>query len=81
MGFKYHKSVLEQLARHGVIPRDDTPPDLIRDYISGLYLVEIRSLRARMRAGQIQKKDYARLVAELRARYPVLALRTELWIV
>src|SRR5262245_16725888 len=79
MAFKYHESVLDQLGRHGVIPRDDTPPDLIRDYISGLYLVEIRSLRAKLIAGEIPKKDYARRVAELRDRYPILSLRVDLW--
>ena len=66
MAFKYHESVLRELARHGIIPQDDTPPELIRDYVSGLYLVEIRTLRAKMKAGQIPKKDYARRVAELR---------------
>src|SRR5262249_7115578 len=79
MRFKYHESVLDQLGRHGVIPGDDTPPDLVRDYVSGLYLVEIRSLRARLIAGEIPKKDYARRVAELRDRYPILSLRVELW--
>lgn len=79
MGFKYRKSVLEELARHGVVPRKDTPPDLIHDFINGLYLVEIRSLRARMKAGQIQKKDYAGCVADLRDRYPILSLRVALW--
>jgi hypothetical protein len=80
MGFKYRKPVLEELARHGVNPGEDTPPDLVRDYINGLYLVEIRSLRDRMKAGLIQKKDYAGRVAELRDRYPILALPTTLWI-
>jgi len=79
MAFKYHESVLRELARHGIIPQDDTPPELIRDYVSGLYLVEIRSLRDKMIAGQIQKKDYARRVAELRDRYPILSLRVDLW--
>lgn len=79
MPFKYRKPVLEQLARHGIVPHEDTPPDLVRDYVSGLYLVEIRSLRARLKAGEIQKKDYAGLVAELRDRYPVLALPVAFW--
>jgi len=79
MGFTYRKPVLEQLARHGIIPREDTPPDLVHDYINGLYLVEIRSLRDKMKAGLIPKADYAGRVAELRDRYPILSLPTALW--
>jgi len=79
MSYRYLESVLGELARHGVIPRQDTPPDLVREYISALYLVEIRSLRRKLLAGQIPKKDYAQRVAELRDRYPVLSLRLDLW--
>jgi hypothetical protein len=79
MAYRYLESVLVELARHGVIPRDDTPPDFVREHISALYLVEIRSLRRRLLAGQIPKGDYAQRVAELRDRYPVLSLRVELW--
>ena len=79
MAYRYIESVLVELARHGVIPRSDTPPDFVREYVSSLYLVEIRSLRTRLLAGQIPKKDYAERVAELRDRYPVLSLRVDLW--
>jgi len=80
MRFKYRKLVLDDLARHGIIPAEDTPPDLIRDYLNGLYLFEIRSLRARMKAGEIKKEDYAGHVSELRNRYPLLGLPMTLWI-
>ena len=79
MAYQYLETVLAELARHGVIPRPDTPPDFVRDFISSLYLVEIRSLRSKLLAGQIQKRDYAQRVAELRDRYPVLSLRVDLW--
>jgi len=79
MGFNYREAVLRELARHGVIPCEDTPPDLIRDYINELYLIEIRSLRAKMKAGQIRKKDYAGRVGDLRDQYPILSLRLDLW--
>jgi len=79
MPYKYLESVLVELARHGVIPRQDTPPDFVREYISALYLVEIRALRTKLLAGQFPKQDYAQLVADLRDRYPVLSLRVDLW--
>ncbi len=79
MGFNYRKAVLEELARHGIIPGQDTAPDLVHEYINSLYLVEIRSLRDKMKAGLIRKSDYAARVADLRARYPILSLPVTLW--
>ena len=75
----YRESVLLELARHGVQPAAETPPELVRDFINDLYRYEIRALRNEMIAGRIAKKDYARRVGELRDRYPVLALPIEYW--
>jgi hypothetical protein len=80
MRFKYRETVLNELARHGIIPRDDTPPELIHEFINALYLFEIRALRGRMRAGLIPKSDYANRVDELRKRYPILSLPVGYWI-
>lgn len=80
MSFKYRATVLEELARHGIIPNDDTPPQLIHDFVNDLYLFEIRALRKQMRAGLIPKDDYAKRVDELRKRYPVLSLPVGYWI-
>lgn len=80
MRFKYRETVLNELARHGIVPRDDTSPELIRDFINDLYLIEIRSLRTQMRAGLILKKDYATRVDMLRNRYPILSLPIHHWI-
>jgi hypothetical protein len=80
MGFKYRATVLEELARHGIIPQHDTPPELIHDFVSDLYLLEIRALKKQMRAGLIQKKEYAARVAGLRERYPILSLPIRFWI-
>ena len=80
MGFKYRATVLEELARHGIMPGDDTPADLIHDFINDLYLIEIRSLRNQMRAGLIAKGDFAKRVEELRKRYPILSLPIDYWI-
>ena len=80
MGFKYRLTVLDELARHGIIPGDDSPPELIHDFINDLYLFEIRALRSRMRAGLMPKGNYANRVHELRKRYPILSLPVGYWI-
>jgi len=80
MGFKYRATVLSEIARHGIKPSDDTPPELIHAFINDLYLFEIRSLRTKMLAGLIQKSDYAGQVNELRQRYPILSLPVRFWL-
>jgi hypothetical protein len=79
MSQKYRESVLNELARHGVAPRADTPPELIRDFINDLYVYEIRALRAKLKAGHFPKRDYAGRVDELRRRYPILSLPVKHW--
>ena len=80
MSFKYRATVLEELARHGIMPHDDTPPELIHDFVNDLYVLEIRALRKQMRASLIPKDEYANRVNELRKRYPVLSLPVGYWI-
>ena len=79
MNFKYRDTVLHELARHGINPRDDTPPELIREFINELYLIEIRHLRANLKSGLILKVDYATEVEALRNRYPILSLPVRFW--
>ena len=79
MSPKYRDAVLAELARHGVAPRDETPPEFIHEFINDLYLYEIRRLRARMLAGEIPKKEYAAHVEQLRNRYPILSLPIRYW--
>lgn len=79
MEYKYRERVLDELARHGIIPRSDTQPELLRDFVNDLYLVEIRLLRGRLRAGLIAKANYAKCVEELRRRYPILSLPVASW--
>lgn len=71
--------MLAELARHGVMPRADTPPEFIHEFINDLYRYEIRKLRARLLAGEILRKDYAAHVERLRNRYPVLSLPVRYW--
>lgn len=80
MSFRYRESVLIELARHGVIPLDETPPELVHEFVSDLHRFEIRRLKQQMLAGKIQKKDYATVVEALRKRYPVLSLPASYWV-
>lgn len=80
MIFKYQATVLKELAEHGVIPGDDTPPELVHEFINALYVYEIRSLRRRLLAGAFAKRDYAGQVESLRKRYPVLSCPLRLWL-
>ena len=75
MAFKYRPSVLDQLARHGIIPGQDTASDFARDFVNDLYLIEIRLLRDKMKSGLFPLSEYSQRVAELRGRYPVLHRR------
>src|SRR5215813_12472198 len=59
MKFRFRETVLIELARHGIIPREDTPPELVHQFVSDLHLFEIRRLRERFLAVQIPKAEYA----------------------
>jgi hypothetical protein len=72
--------VVDELARHGVIPGAETPPEIIHEFVNELYLVEIRLLKQRMLAGEILKADYSKRVEELRSRYPILSLPVQFWV-
>ena len=80
MGFRYRETVLNELARHGITPREDTPPELAHQFVTDLHLYEIRRLKKQMLAGKIRKVDYAKIVEALRKRYPVLSLPLRFWI-
>ena len=72
--------MLEQLWRHGVQPKRETPPQLVRDYVRDLYRYEIRRLRERYLNGEFPKAEYSQRVDQLRRAYPVLALRAGEWL-
>jgi len=79
MKFRFRETVLIELARHGIIPSEDTPPELVREFVSDLHLFEIRRLRERFLAGQIPKADYAGTVDAITKRYPLLSLPVRFW--
>lgn len=75
----YTIEVLEELARHGLSPRADTPPQQLRDAVRELYKHEIKCLKARLLAREFPKGEYADRVIALRKRYPLLSIPLELW--
>jgi len=80
MVFKYRVEVREQLARHGILPLESTPPELVNDFVNDLYRYEIRKLRSQLLEGVIPKAAYADRVDELRKRYPILSLPVRYWV-
>ena len=77
--FEYRVEILEELARHGLRPLPETPPHQLRDAVRDLYKYEIRRLKARLLAGEFEKSAYAGRVIDLRRRYIVLSIPTQLW--
>lgn len=71
--------MLDALAALGLAPRDDTPPELLREQLNDLYRFELRRLRDRHRAGRISKPDYIPHVLELRKKYWMLSVRLDKW--
>jgi hypothetical protein len=77
--YRYRPDVLEHLWRHGVQPRETTPPALVREYVNDLYRYELRKLRDRLLVGEIARADYYGVVEATRNRYKVLALKAFQW--
>lgn len=71
--------MLDALAGLGLAPRDETPPELLREQLNDLYRYELRRLRDWLHAGQVQKADYIPHVLELRKKYWMLSVRVDKW--
>jgi hypothetical protein len=76
---RYRPEVLDELARHGLVPRADTPPARLREQINDLYRIEIRALRDRCRAGAFATAELPARVMELRKRYILLSIPMPQW--
>ena len=76
---RYKPDVLDELLRHGLRPGADTAPEQLREQIHDLYIIEIRKLRDRCRAGEFPPSELAAHVVELRKRYVLLSIPTEQW--
>ena len=73
--------VLDELARHGLVPTPDTRPELLREQINDLYRIEIRRLRDRCRLGEFSIRELPGQVVELRKRYLLLSIPIAHWTV
>ena len=76
----YRPEVLDELARHGLVPRSDTSPARLREQVNDLYRVEIRSLRDRCRSGEFPTAELPARVVELRKRYLLLSIPMPRWV-
>ena len=79
MPYRYRTDILDELARHGLAPRPQTSPQVLRDAINDLYRYEIRALRDRCRAGEFSTKELPARVVELRRRYVLLSIPLAAW--
>ena len=79
--YRYRPDVLAELWRHGVQPRETTPPELVRGYVNDLYRYELRKLRDRLLVGEIARSAYYDVVVATRNRYRVLALKAGQWLI
>jgi hypothetical protein len=77
--FDYTVEVLEELRKHGVVPTEDTDPQLVRDYLSALYRYEIRQLKGRLLSSEFPQLEYASRVRALRRGYVLLSIPLETW--
>ena len=77
--WRYPAELLEALASFGLAPSSRTQPRAVRAALNGLYRYELRRLRDRLLAGQIEKPDYVGQVIGLRKKYWPLSLLPEVW--
>ena len=75
--WRYSETLCELLQAHGIRPRPDTHPRMVRDYLSDLYRFEIRRLRDLRKAEKIPKPEYIGHVIDLRKKYIALSLTPE----
>jgi hypothetical protein len=78
--FRYRAEVLEQLRRHGVRATPHTRPELVHEFVSALYRLELRRLRDRLLRDEFPKSEYYGRVVELRTRYRILSRRAAEWL-
>lgn len=82
---RYRPEVLEELARHGLTPRPETPPERAYELLKSIYTFEIRAARLRQRErervlGPQPLDPYRREIRAIQDRYPVLRLPAHHWI-
>jgi hypothetical protein len=79
VAYYYTPEVLEELARHGAAPHEGSDPQMVRDWLSAVYKVEIRALKARLLRREFPQVEYADRVRLLRRNYVLLSIPLETW--
>ena len=77
--YQYPPQVLDELGRHGVQPTQETPPELVHEFVNDLYRFELRRLRKRQMGGEIEKEDYSAYVVALRKKYILVSVPVRRW--
>jgi hypothetical protein len=72
-------NVAAELAAKGVEVLEDDTPASLKERLNDLYLVEVRRLRDRQRAGEIPLRDYAAHAEALKQSFALLGLPLPLW--
>jgi hypothetical protein len=75
----YPAELRSALVGFGLAPTPLTPPALVRDALNDLYRYELRRMRERLRAGDIEKDSYVDRVIALRKLYWPLTLPLAAW--
>ena len=78
--YEYAPEALEVLAGHGLQPRPDTPPTVVRAALNDLYRYEIRRLKRRLLAGDIPTERYSEHIIGLRKQYWLLSIPIGRWV-
>ena len=76
---RFRSDVLDELGAHGIVPRTDTEPRLIREFLNDLYRYELRKLRDRVLVREMRRDRLALEVVELRKRYRLLSIPIAEW--
>ena len=75
----YPPELADALEAFGLRPTPDTPPALVRDALNDLYRFELRRMRERLRAGEVEKAGYVGDVIALRKKYWPLTMQLPVW--
>ena len=72
-------NVAAELEAKGVVPAEGDTPQSLKERLNDLYLVQVRQLRDRQRAGEIPLRDYAAHAEALKQQFSLLGLPLHLW--
>ena len=83
--FVYRPEVLAFLEAMGIRPKPSTAPEVVRELVNDLYRLELKRLRAEIRARELEqgrqlRGEYSEVVTALRESYPALAEPARRWV-